>query len=893
MKIKFTALLLLALSVSSTSVFTSCKDNDEDQYNELRAELSNQNAKLTQLIESQKKELQAQIDALNTRLNLIKSCECGDINKKITNAIEQYMLEHPAEDVKAAIKKYLEENPGLSKDDVNYLIDLALADYCKKNGCLTEKNVFDLIKQYADAGVDEAFVRQLIREATINLASQQSLEDAIKDLQEAISKGDASTKKELLEQIQDASKAAAKALAAAQLAQETADAAELAAYVAKLAADKAQSDANDANNAAGNAYNAAVIAQQAADFNAKEIEKIKSAILGLDQLFIDAAYTKALAEKNAAAIKVLESIVNSIDLTKYYTKAEINKLLASKVSVSQLAAKAEEVLSAANLYTEVQIGLVNNKIADIDATLSDLQNAYKTADAELQSEINRIKSDMSDLQGDVSDLQDNVSDLLSKVSDLEGNVSDLKKDLLSKVSDLKNKINEISEDVEALKDQVNDIDESIKKQITGITVQSTYNNVIGSFALPFGISSNILMTYYGEADTQIEFPTTGTANYVYPENALTEEDWQMLGLTYVDVFEAQGGSILMSNAKDNAGTIYVTINPSNVDFAGQTLKLVNSQDQESGIKLGALVKSNKVINFGVSRATDNGFYEAPAKLSKDDINNVKVNIIDGWKQVITDMVNQHNGTSIAAFVKQLNDQLNGILPANAVKATWSDPVVGERSVYSQYGIAATAFKPLGFGIADKFAQKVGDAANEGVNFIDRHVDGIDDLDFTLTLADMSTTVSAKDKLHSFLDKVNQKTQTLSKRTRNFFLPTLVVSGNSTGTKILSRDIKNPTKISDASVTLFPTTYSGEVLAPCFKKHVACVNVYRNDRSAKQGSAACKTALKEFNTGLLNKVVDGQVFEIPASVKEGYIYEIAYSALDYRGQIVTRRYYVTY
>ena len=59
--VNLVALLLLA---SSSVTFTACKDYDEDNYNELRAELENQNQTLTQLIENQKASLQAQLDAL-------------------------------------------------------------------------------------------------------------------------------------------------------------------------------------------------------------------------------------------------------------------------------------------------------------------------------------------------------------------------------------------------------------------------------------------------------------------------------------------------------------------------------------------------------------------------------------------------------------------------------------------------------------------------------------------------------------------------------------------------------------------------------------------------------------------------------------------------------------
>ena len=87
-------LLLLA---SSSMTFTSCKDYDEDDFNELRTELENQNKTLTQLIEAQKNALTAEIEALKKTLSEIKQCTCdpADVDKKIEDAIKDYMTKHP------------------------------------------------------------------------------------------------------------------------------------------------------------------------------------------------------------------------------------------------------------------------------------------------------------------------------------------------------------------------------------------------------------------------------------------------------------------------------------------------------------------------------------------------------------------------------------------------------------------------------------------------------------------------------------------------------------------------------------------------------------------------------------------------------------------------------
>ena len=71
--------------------------------------------------------------------------------------------------------------------------------------------------------------------------------------------------------------------------------------------------------------------------------------------------------------------------------------------------------------------------------------------------------------------------------------------------------------------------------------------------------------------------------------------------------------------------------------------------------------------------------------------------------------------------------------------------------------------------------------------------------------------------------------------------------------------------------------------------------YSSDKSAQGGDAACLTALKAANAGgkNINERLDGQTHDLSlAGLKAGYVYELAYSALDYHGKIATRKFYLT-
>ena len=65
-------------------------------------------------------------------------------------------------------------------------------------------------------------------------------------------------------------------------------------------------------------------------------------------------------------------------------------------------------------------------------------------------------------------------------------------------------------------------------------------------------------------------------------------------------------------------------------------------------------------------------------------------------------------------------------------------------------------------------------------------------------------------------------------------------------------------------------------------------------SAQKGDADCKAKLTAVNgQDGVNEVIDGTKRDVKISgLQAGYTYEIAYSALDFAGQIATRKYYVT-
>ena len=91
-----------------------------------------------------------------------------------------------------------------------------------------------------------------------------------------------------------------------------------------------------------------------------------------------------------------------------------------------------------------------------------------------------------------------------------------------------------------------------------------------------------------------------------------------------------------------------------------------------------------------------------------------------------------------------------------------------------------------------------------------------------------------------------------------------------------------TKGTGDAITMFLTSYNGELLAPAYKKYVAVL-----DKNGKPVAAANEAPY-------LNKVLEGrqQKTYIPVNaLTPGEVYQVVYTALDYRGNVSARSFYI--
>jgi hypothetical protein len=107
--------------------------------------------------------------------------------------------------------------------------------------------------------------------------------------------------------------------------------------------------------------------------------------------------------------------------------------------------------------------------------------------------------------------------------------------------------------------------------------------------------------------------------------------------------------------------------------------------------------------------------------------------------------------------------------------------------------------------------------------------------------------------------------------------------------LVSRTKRIPTKVS-GSVTLFPTSYTLELFAPAYKKFIAVTHVYNADKSDAEGM---KELIKKANGGYnMMKVIEGDQ-TVQFKGEAGKIYQISYAAVDYRGQMTRKKFYVQF
>ena len=382
--------------------------------------------------------------------------------------------------------------------------------------------------------------------------------------------------------------------------------------------------------------------------------------------------------------------------------------------------------------------------------------------------------------------------------------------------------------------------------VTGLSVEQITNPMF-SFISPLGVKANILLTYFGEkARRDIYFPKGAEEPIIYKGEYIVE-------------------------GTGNAGKLYVTVNPSSVDFSGKTLKLVKTSGAEGPVELTPLEASNHDLMY-LTRGT-NAFYETYATIPAEKIAKAYVSWepqdMVAFKDEIKTLLKERDKTETVEMIKTIyNLIVDNDVPAYRLQAQWGDG----NFTYSEANIAALAIKPLTFAF---------DLADEA-EFDGTSISALEAFeDFVVVTGTKS--LSAQKKIWRFLNKFNGEADKLLSNINWALQPTLLIADDD---EVSHPDVYDNntafTRYNPGEVTLLPTSWSSEYLAPAFKKYVAVTSVDGTPVSADD---------ETYNPGLLGQVIPGSVKEIPFTIEPGKTYKIQYSAVDYEGNIRTLYYVI--
>lgn len=221
----------------------------------------------------------------------------------------------------------------------------------------------------------------------------------------------------------------------------------------------------------------------------------------------------------------------------------------------------------------------------------------------------------------------------------------------------------------------------LEQKLDGITVNATENPVTGYWNASFtGLNLKLASSFYGVAAAE------------------GNEDWdvkanQVLG---------KGG---------NAGYLYVSLNPTEIDPSLVKVELVNSQGEPAkGFKLGDIDNTDKVLTFGTKAASvsANGFYQVPVIASdpqNDGVEFDKGALAAAAKNVLNELRNpKENDLDLSKIASALYKNIP-VLTAYGVKAEYYlyNPDTQNLELHktikhavSDYDIAAVAVKPVSF-----------------------------------------------------------------------------------------------------------------------------------------------------------------------------------------------------
>lgn len=460
---------------------------------------------------------------------------------------------------------------------------------------------------------------------------------------------------------------------------------------------------------------AEVIAKQAKDISdladklRKETEKRESEDQVLKNLIID----KATEIKNTAdeALRLAQTNDSKIgDLTGRVTTLE-----------SQLSSLLDLSGDVTDLKTDVQTlkdQFANFKSCTCDFTTLNYNYeklkleqeedrrriiTIEQGQSNLDTELDRIKTTLNGKvdQTTFDDLKRQVEANERKISTNKADIDELRNNFANYVENsylidnyytkaevdnaIKNASTALEGQISALETrlttQLNSLFNAMANEVTGVILNRFYSPILGSYKDMMGTEARFLGAYYGYAED----------NAFIGNEDIPKED------------------LLLDDAKDNAGSIGVYINPANKNFEGLKFKIVDSQGNVTPF-IATATKNDKVEHYGYTRAdaenTTPNYYLLKISVDPNRLDEVKtwtsadVESLKGVaKNILNKLKDRNNNLNLTEIANTLYKTFNNRLTEYhlALERNLTDGTNNSLNVtIADKDFAATVIKPLSY-----------------------------------------------------------------------------------------------------------------------------------------------------------------------------------------------------
>lgn len=394
---------------------------------------------------------------------------------------------------------------------------------------------------------------------------------------------------------------------------------------------------NDAQALAEKAYNLAEQTSATAEANkqaikdaAENLKSIKESLEGQINTLSEKVndLSKKLADQNADITAQINSLKSQLNDANEGISANGDKIKANKQKIDEIVGQLTELQNQINANKSKVETLESNFLTKVNELVAG-QNGLKTSIEGLKSANETINQRLESAEGRLDTIEDLIASL-AKSSDVTSSIDQLRQEIEAKIGKLNkddtvasliaginSSITSIQGDIERIDGEITKINglidvlfTDLSNLITGLIVQdySDFNAVFAQVA-KYNVTPN----------------ETGKTYYV---NNTTEQE------AYFPYKGATGGDQRHINnytVQQYCGDVYATINPNTVSFEGQTLALLNSQDNANPeYKLTKAVVSNKLITRAAAK---NGLYKFSVYNENQNVGFLPEHVGDGKDEV--------------------------------------------------------------------------------------------------------------------------------------------------------------------------------------------------------------------------------------------------------------------